>query len=215
VTQPVRILAFAGSLRRDSYNKRLVAIAAHGARAAGAHVDVLDLRDFPMPIFDEDLERDSGMPETARAFKAQLVAHEGLLLACPEYNSSITAALKNAIDWASRAAPGDPPLVAFRGKIAALMSASPGGFGGLRGLVTVRSILGNIGVLVLPDQVVVAKAHEAFEADGRLKDSRQHASVEHLGAELVSVVARLTGKPGGPPAATSAPGGASRKGPAR
>src|SRR5262249_59967372 len=142
-----RILAFAGSLRRDSFNKKLVPIAAKGARDAGAEVTRIDLKDFPLPLFDQDLEAEQGMPENGKKLKQLFIDHDGLLLACPEYNSSITAVLKNAIDWVSRPAPGEPPLVAFRGKGVTLMSASPGALGGLRGLVHVRSILGNIGVI--------------------------------------------------------------------
>src|SRR5579871_4657829 len=161
-----KILAFAGSTRSESYNKKLVRTAADAARSAGADVTLLDLRDFAMPIYDGDLEAREGLPENARKFKAQMLAHQGLLLSCPEYNSSITAVLKNTIDWASRPLPGEAPLACFTGKVAALLAASPGSLGGLRGLVSVRSILGNIGVLVLPDQVAIVKAHEAFEADG-------------------------------------------------
>jgi chromate reductase, NAD(P)H dehydrogenase (quinone) len=100
-----RILALAGSTRRDSFNKRLVRIAARGAEAAGAEVTIIDLRDFPLPLFDEDLEREQGPPEAATRLKRLLVGHDGLLIASPEYNSSITAVLKNALDWASRPAP--------------------------------------------------------------------------------------------------------------
>jgi NAD(P)H-dependent FMN reductase len=137
-----RILALAGSLRRDSFNKKLVPIAAHGARKAGAEVTILDLKDFPLPLFDQDLEAEQGMPENGKKLKHFFIEHDGLLIASPEYNSSITGVLKNAIDWVSRPAPGEPPLVAFRGKVATLMSASPGALGGLRALVHVRSILG-------------------------------------------------------------------------
>jgi chromate reductase, NAD(P)H dehydrogenase (quinone) len=186
-----RILALAGSTRRDSFNKKLVRIAAGGAQAAGADVRVIDLRDFPLPLFDEDLEREQGPPEHARRLKALLVESDGLLIASPEYNSSISAVLKNAIDWASRPAPGEPPLVAFRGKVATLLSASPGAFGGLRGLVHLRSILGNIGVIVLPDQVAVPRAHEAFAEDGRLHDPKQQGAVEGLGRALAEFVAKL------------------------
>ncbi|HEV3119460.1 MAG TPA: NAD(P)H-dependent oxidoreductase [Gemmataceae bacterium] len=128
------ILAFAGSPRKDSFNKRLVQIAASGARQAGATVTVIDLRDFPMPVFDQDLEAAQGQPETAKRLKNMMVAHDGFLISAPEYNSSITAVLKNTIDWVSRPVPNEPPLVAYRGKAAALMSASPGALGGLRGL---------------------------------------------------------------------------------
>ncbi|MGQ0552431.1 MAG: NADPH-dependent FMN reductase [Planctomycetota bacterium] len=186
-----RLLAFAGSARRASWNRKLVGVAAEGARRAGAEVTLLDFADYPMPLFNEDLEADQGLPAAAQAFKQQLIAHQGFLIACPEYNSSITALLKNAIDWASRGAPGEAPLLAFRGKVAALMSASPGALGGLRGLVSVRSILGNIGVLALPDQVAVGRVHEAFGLDGRLKDARQQAAVEALGAEAFRVAGQL------------------------
>ncbi len=187
-----RILAFAGSTRRESFNKKLVSLAAKGARDAGAEVTLIDLRDFPLPLFDQDLEGEQGPPEHGKKLKQLFLDHDGLLMACPEYNSSITAVLKNAIDWVSRPVPGEPPLAAFRGKIATLMSASPGALGGLRGLVHVRSILGNIGVIVLPDQVAVAKAHEAFGPDGSLVDPRQLTAVEGLGRTLASFLRKLT-----------------------
>jgi NAD(P)H-dependent FMN reductase len=187
-----KILAFAGSLRKDSFNKKLVRIAADGARQAGAEVTVLDLAELPMPLYDGDLEAANGMPPSAQTFKAIMIAHHGLLISSPEYNSSISAALKNAIDWASRPGPaGEPPLVAFDGKVAGLMAASPGALGGLRGLVTVRSILSNIKVIVLPDQIAIAKAHEAFHADGSLKDNKQQETVFAIGRKVAETVARL------------------------
>ena len=186
-----RILAFASSTRRESFNKKLVAIAAHGAREAGAEVTLIDLKDFPLPLFDQDLEAEQGMPENGKKLKKLFIDHDGLLIASPEYNSSFPAVLKNAIDWVSRPAPGEPSLAAFRGKVATLMSASPGALGGLRGLVHVRSILGNIGVIVLPDQIAVAKAHEAFQPDGSLVDPKRQAGVEGLGKTLASFLAKL------------------------
>jgi len=188
-----KILAFAGSTRTDSYNKRLVKIAVAGARTAGAEVTLIDLRDFPLPLFDGDLEAREGLPPNGRKLKDLFLAHHGLLISAAEYNSSITGVLKNAIDWVSRPAPGEAPLACFDGKVACLMSASPGALGGLRGLVHVRAILGNIKVLVLPDQIAVPKANEAFNPDGSLKDPKQQAAVEGLGAELARVVARLRG----------------------
>ena len=188
-----RILAFAGSLRRESFNKKLVPIAAKGARDAGAEVTLIGLEDFPLPLFDQDLEARQGMPENGKKLKQLFIDHDGLLIASPEYNSSITAVLKNAIDWVSRPAPGERPLVALRSKVATLMSASPGALGGLRGLVHVRSILSNIGVIVLPDQISVAKAHEAFNVDGSLKDSKQQSGIEGLGHTLASFLMKLKG----------------------
>ncbi|MHC5596496.1 MAG: NADPH-dependent FMN reductase [Nostoc sp.] len=186
-----KILAFAGSTRIDSYNKKLVKIAATGAKVAGAEVTYIDLRDLPLPLFDEDLEAQEGLPANARTFKDLLISHQGLLIASPEYNSSLTAVLKNAIDWASRPAPNEAPLAAFVGKVATIMSASPGAIGGLRGLVHLRSILGNIKVLVLPDQVALPKAYEAFDVDGTLKDPKQQESIEQLGAGLTKILLKL------------------------
>ena len=188
---PPKILAFAGSTRKGSYNKKLIRVAVTGAQAAGGEVTLVDLRDLPMPLYDGDLEAEQGVPPNARKFKDLLKAHQGMLISAPEYNSSISGVLKNAIDWASRPEPGEAPLVCFTDKVAGLMSASPGALGGLRGLVTVRSILGNIGTLVIPHQVAVPKAHEAFHEDGSLKDPKQKASVERIGAEVVRVVGKL------------------------
>lgn len=191
MNQP-KILAFAGSTRTASFNKLLVKIAADSARSSGAEVTLLDLRDLPLPLFDEDLEAANGLPGHAKKLKALLREHDGFLIAAPEYNSSITGVLKNAIDWASRAESDDePPLACFRGKTAALMSASPGALGGMRGLVHVRSILGNIGVLVLADQVCISKAHEAFDASGMLKDAGKGRQVAALGSGLAELLAKL------------------------
>jgi chromate reductase, NAD(P)H dehydrogenase (quinone) len=192
-TMKPRILAFAGSTRRESFNKRLVPIAVKGARDAGAEVTLIDLKDFPLPLFDQDLEAEQGMPDNGAKLKKLFIDHDGMLIASPEYNSSVTAVFKNTIDWVSRPAPGEPPLVGFRGKVAALMSASPGALGGLRGLVHVRSILGNIGVIVLPDQIAVAKAHDAFKPDGSLTDPKQQAAIEGLGNTLASLLMKLKG----------------------
>ncbi len=189
-----KITAFAGSLRAGSFNKKLAALAADAARAAGAEVTVVDLRELALPLFDQDLEDAGGLPVGAKKFKALLRASDGFLIASPEYNSSITAALKNALDWASRAESDDePPLAAYRGKVAALFAASPGALGGLRGLVTLRSILGNIGVLVLPDQVAISTAHEAFDDAGQLKDGRKAKQVAALAQSLVETARRLQG----------------------
>jgi NAD(P)H-dependent FMN reductase len=186
-----KILAFAGSTRTESFNKRLIRIAVAGAQAAGAEVTLIDLRDYPLPLFDGDLETRQGLPPNGRKLKDLFLAHHGLLMSCPEYNSSITGVWKNTIDWVSRPVPGEAPLACFDGKVAAIMSASPGALGGLRGLVHVRAILGNIRVLVLPDQVAVPKASEAFNPDGSLKDPKQQAAVEALGVKLTQVISKI------------------------
>ncbi|HEV3415458.1 MAG TPA: NAD(P)H-dependent oxidoreductase [Pirellulales bacterium] len=186
-----KILAFAGSTRTASFNKKLVRIAADGAREEGADVTLIDLRDYPLPLFDGDLEANEGLPANARALKDVFLAHNGLMISAPEYNSSITAVLKNTIDWVSRPVPNEASLACFTDKLAVLMSASPGALGGLRGLVHVRAILGNIGVCVLPAQVAVVKAHEAFQPDGSLKDAKLQASVKNLGAKLAAVLKKM------------------------
>lgn len=188
-----KILAFAGSARKQSLNYRLVKIAAAGAEQAGAQVTVVDLADYPMPLFDQDLEAESGMPDNAHRFKQLLIDHDGFLISSPEYNSAFSPLLKNAIDWASRSQRSDePPLVAYKGKTAAIMAASPGSLGGLRGLVFVRMLLANLGMIVLPNQVAVANAHQAFDDRGLLVDERQQQAVIDLGALLVDTIRPLT-----------------------
>ena len=186
-----RILAFAGSARRESFNKKLLRIAIAGAEAAGAKVTHIDLADFPLPLFNQDDEAEQGLPENAIALKKLFLENDGLLMSCPEYNSSITPLWKNTIDWVSRQAPGEGALAAYKGKVATLMSASPGRLGGLRGLVHVRAILGNIGVVVLPEQVAVSEAHGSFTSDGKHHDQKTHASVEKLGRGLAEFLKKL------------------------
>jgi NAD(P)H-dependent FMN reductase len=188
-----KILAFAGSTRADSFNKKLVKIAAKGAEVAGAEVTYIDLKDFPMPLYDADFQTSDGFPPAAIKFKQLMREHHGILISSPEYNSSISGVLKNAIDWASRPLPDEGMLACFVGKVAGLVSASPGALGGLRGLVHVRAILGNINMLVVPEQVAVSQADNAFNADGSLKDAKQQASVEKVGAAVAKLASQITG----------------------
>lgn len=190
-TGPARILAFAGSARAGSLNARLLRAAADGAREAGAEVTLIDLRDYPMPIYDGDLEAASGLPEAAKRLKALMKEHHGFLIASPEYNSALSPLLKNVIDWCSRSEPGEQSLAAYRGKVAGLIAASGGALGGLRGLVTLRMILGNIGVHVLPNQFALPKAHEAFGPDGAPLDEKAIAPAKAVASELARVVAKL------------------------
>lgn len=187
-----KILAFAGSSRKDSFNKKLVKVAALGAESAGATVTLVDLADYPMPLFNQDLESEQGMPEKAHEFKNLLIQHDGFLIASPEYNSAFSPLLKNVIDWASRAESKDePPLMAYKGKVAAIMATSPGALGGLRGLVFLRMLLGNIGVTVIPDQIAVPQAMKAFAEDGSLIDEKQQQAVIDLGVRLSKVATQL------------------------
>ena len=187
-----KILAFAGSTRTDSFNKKLVKIAATGAMEGGADVTVIDLRDFAMPLYDGDLEQQQGLPSTARKLKDLMLSHQGFLISAPEYNSSISGVLKNTIDWVSRPSEGEEPLACFKSKVAGIMSTSPGGLGGLRGLVHVRAILENISVLVIPDQIAVSKAHEVFNADGTLKDKKQEDQVKKIGSNVAKLLLKLS-----------------------
>lgn len=187
-----KILAFSGSLRKDSLNQRLVSVAADLARAAGAEVTLLSLRDYPLPVFNQDDEDSTGVPSEASAFREQLANHHGFVIGCPEYNSSITAALKNAIDWATRAkGEGEGPTDCFKNKAVALTAASPGGLGGLRGLDHVREILGNVGSVVVPGMVAIPSAHKVFDDAGALTDDRKRGSIESLMGTLVRTAAAL------------------------
>ena len=189
-----KLLAFSGSSRKQSFNTRLVAIAAAGAEDAGADVTRINLGDFPMPFMNEDLEASEGMPEAARDFKNLMIGHDGFLIASPEYNSAFSPLLKNSLDWASRSESDDePPLQAFRGKVAMLMAASPGALGGLRGLVFLRMMLANLGVFVIPDQLAVNEAYKAFNADGSLVDAARQQAIRELGAQTVKRVRQLAG----------------------
>lgn len=186
-----QILAFSGSLSKNSLNQKLVAQTAGYVGAHGCEANVISLRDFDLPLMNTDIEAESGLPRDALRLKDLMKAHDGFLIGCPEYNSSITPALKNALDWASRKQGDEKPLVAYRGKVAGLLAASPGGLGGLRGLVTVRSILGNIGVIVVPDQVAVGGASGAFNDDGTLKDEATAKRVAKVARSVVATAGAL------------------------
>jgi len=187
-----KILAFAGSAREGSFNKKLIRVAAVAAQRAGAQVTLIDLKDYPMPLMNEDLEAKEGMPEFAKKVKELMKGHDGILISTPEYNSSMPPLLKNTIDWVSRKeSKEETPLIAYKEKVGAVLSASPGALGGLRSLNTLRAILSHVGVLVIPQQHALAKAHEAFNADGSIKDPKQQEAVEKIVVELVSVIKRL------------------------
>jgi len=188
------VLAFAGSSREASFNRKLVRVAAAGAEEAGAEVKVIELADYAMPLFSQDLEEKEGMPAPARDFKQLLIEYDGFLIASPEYNGAFSPLLKNALDWASRAeSESEPPYAAYKGKVAALMAASPGGLGGMRGLVHLRMLLGNLQVLVLPGQQTLRQAFKAFDDQGDLADERKRQAVRGLGAELVRVLDQMKG----------------------
>jgi len=191
MTDAPRILALAGSLREGSLNKKLLAAARRGAEEAGASCTVLELRELSLPVYDGDLEARSGLPEGARELRRLLREHPGLLLASPEYNGSVPGVLKNAIDWASRSGEGSADLSGFRGTVAALLAASPGPLGGVRGLIHLRAILSGIGCLVLPEQLTLRGAGDAFDAAGELRDPKQRERAEGVGRALARALRRL------------------------
>lgn len=187
-----KLLILPGSARRDSYNRKLAGIAAKIAADAGADVDLVDPADFRLPLYDAELEEAEGLPANAKALKQKLIAAQAILFVSPEYNSSITPLMKNVIDWVSRTESDDEPdLVAYKGKVAGLLAASPGGFGGMRGLVHLRSILGNIGMLVVPSQFALAKAYDKFDEGGQLKDPKELESVKGVVAKVLEIAGKL------------------------
>jgi NAD(P)H-dependent FMN reductase len=141
-----------------------------------------------MPLYDGDLDAREGIPEHAQRFRAELKAHQGLIIAAPEYNGSITGVLKNAIDWASRKTAEEEELACFKNKIASVVSASPGPFGGARGLIILRTLLLHLQVMIVPTTMSLPSAASAFAPDGRLADERRHAQAQNVGRVLVATL---------------------------
>jgi chromate reductase len=181
-----RILAFAGSARRESLNRRLLAVVAAAVQQAGGDLTLVDLNDYEMPLYHGDLEDAKGLPPNTVRLIEQINAHDGLLIASPEYNSFLTPLLKNTLDWCTRA--DDDP---FPGRAAAVVSASPGGYGGIRSLQHARQLLLNLGCHVVPSSCSVPRAHEAFDAAGALKDPRSRNAVQAVAVDLVRLATRL------------------------
>lgn len=189
-----KILAFAGSLRKNSLNKRLLNVAADGARSAGGDVTVIDLADYPMAIYNADEHEGVGFDANALKFQELLKAHDGLLIASPEYNGSLPGGLKNAIDWASRKSDKFGMGEVFKGKVAAMITASPGSFGGIRCLSHMRGVLSILGVNVLPSEIAVTFAGDKFDGDGTgITDEKMKHILEKLGAELVAMLKKTHG----------------------
>lgn len=188
----IKILAFAGSLREHSYNKRVLKTAIKGAEKAGATVTCIDLRDYPMPLYNADEQEKDGFPEYALAFQRLLSEHQGLLIATPEYNGSLPGSLKNAIDWASRPNDNFPKSRVFPGKFAAIISSSPGSFGGVRALPHLRAVLTSVGVYVLPSEIAVPQAGDKFNGNGsEMIDEKMKANLENLAASLAELLQKL------------------------
>ncbi len=191
MTTMTKILVFAGSAREGSLNKKLARIAAQCVSEAGGEATFLDLRDYPMPLYDGDLEDREGMPPFAVRLREIFLSHQGLLVVSPENNGSITALLKNTLDWLSREYQGRSGLEPYRGKVAAIMGASPGGFGAASSLAALRPILTRLTILVIPEQVTLSRADQAFNDDGSFVEERNLKSVTMVARRLVEITAKL------------------------
>lgn len=180
-----KVLLFAGSLRKDSYNKQLIQEAAKVVKELQGIPVVIDLKEYQMPFYDEDLEREAGMPENAKKLRSLMMQSSVIVIASPEYNSSIPGVLKNALDWASRSESSGASRSAFKGKKFVLLSASPGSSGGKRGLVHLRGIIEDIGGKVLMQQFSLPKAYDAFDDKGALKDPASESQLRKLLQEAI------------------------------
>lgn len=181
-----RLLFFAGSIRKNSYNKQVARLAASTAQGMGIPSTLADLADYAMPMYDGDFEAESGQPENARKLKDLMKAHAGVMIVSPEYNASFSPLLKNAIDWVSRIRDeGEAPMEVYRSRVFALAAASPGGMGGLRGLSQFRLVLElGIGALVLPNQFLLSRAADAFDDAGNLKNKDQMQQLQAVITKL-------------------------------
>jgi chromate reductase len=187
----MRLLFFAGSTREGSFNKKLALLARHIAEANGIEAVFVNLKDYPMPLYNGDLEAAEGPPERARAFKALLGEYQGVFIASPEYNSSVTPLLKNTLDWVTRVrAKGETGLEVYKSRVFAISGASPGYYGAMRSLLTLRQILEvGIGATVIPQQLALPRASDAFDEDGSLKDKAQQEMLKTV-VEALAIAAR-------------------------
>jgi len=188
-----KILVFSGSIRTGSYNSRLAALAAKELTRIDADVTLISLQDYPLPLYDADSEAAAGPPPAAVNLKRLFGEHQGVFIASPEYNASVTPLLKNTIDWVSRVREGrEPPLAAFQNRVFALGAASPGTFGGMRSLMALRQVLElGCGALVLPDQVSVREAGDAFDDMDDLKDERTARALRRVAERLVQAARQV------------------------
>jgi NAD(P)H-dependent FMN reductase len=190
---PPRILVFAGSIRTGSYNARLAALAAKELALTGAEVTRISLEDYPLPIYNGDDEVERGPPANARNLKVMMAEHHGVFIASPEYNASVTPLLKNTIDWVSRVRErGEPPLAVFKGRVFALGGASESPYGALRSLMALRQVLElGCGALVLPEQITVFHANEAFDEMDNLKEERAAATLKRVTQRLADAAREM------------------------
>lgn len=190
----VRILAFCGSARAGSFNQKILDVAAEGARDAGAEVTAISLRDFPMPIYDGDLETADGLPDAAVELREVFRAHDGLLIGCPEYNGTVTPLLKNTIDWVSRPYKDEPGVTVIAGKAVAIVSGSQGMMGGGRAQGHLRQSFQVMQCHLVPQTATVPFVSAAsFDDDGNLKDEMARKMAGLAGRRLAQAVEKLHG----------------------
>ena len=185
-----KVLAFSGSTRKESWNRKVLEVAVAGARDAGADVTVVNLDDYPMPIYHADWHAAHGPPTGMLEVRKLMMAANGLLIASPEYNTSITPLLKNTIDWLSQDVNGESGNAPFEGKVGGLMGASNGGFGTIRALPHVSYILSNLGVFMLP-VVAVPGVARTFDDAGNMTNERAKKMLSSLGARLAQSIVKL------------------------
>jgi NAD(P)H-dependent FMN reductase len=188
-----KVLVFAGSIRTGSFNVRLAALASKELLAAGADVTRISLADYPMPLYDANLEASSGPPPNAVKLKQLMMTQQGVFIASPEYNASVTPLLKNTIDWVSRVRDrGEPPLAAYKNRVFALGGASDGQYGAMRSLMALRQVLElGCGALVIPDQIAVMRASEAFDEMDNLKEERLATLLKRVSQRLTDMAREI------------------------
>jgi chromate reductase, NAD(P)H dehydrogenase (quinone) len=188
-----KILVMAGSLRSGSHNARLAALAAKELALAEADVTRMSFADYSLPLFDADLMGDSGLPRHAIDLKNMIGAHQGVFIASPEYSASVSPLIKNTLDWMSRGRDSSEPNYAvFKGRVFAIGAAANGSAGGVRGLMALRQVLElGCGALVLPEQITVGRASQAFDDMDNLKDEALAGTLKTIARRLVEMASLM------------------------
>ena len=186
----VKILVFGGSLRKESFNKKLAKNAMWGAEEGGAECTFINLEDYPLPLFSEDLESEIGKDPNQVKLKDLMHSHDAMIISTPEYNSGIPGALKNVIDWCSRKFEGESSLDCFSMKPVLLLSASPGSGGGMRAMPHVRYVLENVHMVVYPYQYALRSAGDKFKEDDSLIDEERD-KVKKMGKDFAEFASKL------------------------
>ena len=191
MNRTIKILAFAGSSRKNSINKILVEQAASYAEQLGAVVTTIDFQDFPAPVYDGDYEEKHGLPAAMQQFKSLLASHDAFIVATPDYNGGITPLLLNVLSWASRPEGDESPKSVFQGKPVAMMAASPGGLGGVRAITRLRDTLADLDCMPIPGFITLGNAYQAFDDNGQLKSAEMKGAITNLMQRLIAVTSPM------------------------